>query len=235
MNETEIILNLWWVHDDAGFIHSLRIRPYVGVGTDDDKLAFLHQFANLDYPVARAFDVPARFHLEFEEDGELRRIPIAPLEVLNDLDSPIALWEDAIKAIEADLPAHTRLRIPNDPILCSTALLADEAGRLFSGRQTLRLSRDKGGMEIAEPTWAQIIHFTARRGWDPCSSIESILTCNDPVTEEDALAFAATGHAIVRDRMDNPGSRLQMRFDVLKFRELVAFAAAGGFQITRAA
>jgi hypothetical protein len=235
MNEPEIILNLWWVHDDAGFIHSLRVRPYIGVGTDDEKLAFLHQYANLDYPIAQSFAVPSRFHLEFEDDGQLRRIPVAPLEVLNSLDSPIALWEDAINAIEADLPAHTSLRVPNDPILCSTALLSDDAGRLFSGRQTLRLYRDEGGMEIGEPTWAQIIHFTAERGWDPCATVESILTSNLPMTEDDALAFAATGQAIFRDRLDDPGSRLQMRFDLLKFRELVEFASDGGFEIARRA
>jgi|GEM_PF-1134832 len=230
---SEIILNLWWVHDDAGFIHSLRVRPYVGIGTDDEKVAFLHRYANLDYPVARSFSVPDRFHLEFEDDGELRRIPVAPLDVLNCLESPIALWEDAIKAVEADLPALTRLRIPNDPILCSTALLTDEDGRLFSGRQTLWLYRDDGGMEIAEPTWAQIVHFATNRGWDPSASVESILTSNDPMTEEDALAFAATGQAIFRDRLDKPGSRLQMRFDLPKFREVVEFASGGGFEIAR--
>jgi hypothetical protein len=233
MNEAEIILNLWWVHDEAGFIHSLRVRPYIGIGTDDEKLTFLQRFANVDYHIARPFAVPERFHLEFEDDGELRRIPVAPLDVLNCLDSPIELWEDAIKAVEADLPAHTRLRIPNDPILCSTALLSDDAGRLFSGRQTLWLYRDDGAMEIAEPTWAQIIHFAAQRGWDPYASFEGILTGHDAMTKEDAHTFAATGQAIFRDRLEKPSSRRQMQFDLVKFRELVEFAATGGFEIAR--
>src|SRR5262245_28287964 len=233
MNEPEIILNLWWVHDDAEFIHSLRVRPYVGVGTDDEKLAFLHRFANVDYLVARPFAVPARFHVEFEDEGEFRRIPVASPEVLSTLDSPISLWEDAIHAVEAGLPAHTQLRIPNDPILCTTALFSDDAGRLFSGRQTLCLCRNEERMEIAEPTWAQIVHFAAKRGWDPAATVESILTGQDSMTEEDARTFAATGEAIFRDRMDEPSSRLPMRFDLVKFREMVEFATRGGFKIVR--
>jgi len=233
MNEPEIILNLWWIHDDAGFIHSLRVRPYVGVGTDEEKLALLQQFANVDYLIARPFAVPDRFHLEFDDDGELRRLPVAPLEVFDFFDSPIGLWEDAIHAVEADLAPHTRLRIPDDPILCSTALLSDQEGRLFSGRQSLRLCRGKQRMEIAEPTWAQIVHFAAQRGWFPSASFDAILTDDDSITEEDARTFAATGKDILRGRLNDPGSRLQMRFDLVKFRELVDFAADGGFRITR--
>src|SRR5258708_22651952 len=111
MANPEIILNLWYVHDDAGLIYSLRVRAYVGTGTDDEKLAMLQSFANRDYLIAQPFPIPDRFHVEIEENGNRRRLPVAPQEFLNGLDSPIALWEDAIKEIYAELPAQPGLRI----------------------------------------------------------------------------------------------------------------------------
>lgn len=83
MADAEIILNLWYIHDDAGFIYSLRVRAYVGTGTDAENLAMLQRFANLDYLVARPFPIPDRFHVEIEEDGKRRRVPAAPREFLN--------------------------------------------------------------------------------------------------------------------------------------------------------
>lgn len=45
MDQPEIILNLWYVHHDMGYIYSLRVRCYIGVGNDQEKLRFLQQHA----------------------------------------------------------------------------------------------------------------------------------------------------------------------------------------------
>jgi hypothetical protein len=78
MENAEIILNLWYIHDDTGIIYSLRARAYVGTGTDDEKLTMLDRLANVDYLIARPFPIPERFHIEIEEDGKRRRMPVAP-------------------------------------------------------------------------------------------------------------------------------------------------------------
>jgi hypothetical protein len=232
MAESEIILNLWYVHDDMGLIYSLRVRAYVGTGTDDEKLALLHRFANLDYLIARPFPIPDRFHLEIEENGTRTRIAAAPQEYLNGLDSPIALFEDAIKEIEADFPAQTGLNIPKDPLMCSTALLADDAGRLYSGRRTLRLCREEEAIEVAEPTWALIIAFLKNHGWKRSIPGELFSSGNDEMIQEDALALAETGQAILCQALKDPRA-IQIRFDLEKFAEIADFASAGAFIITR--
>ncbi len=45
----EIILNLWYVRDDEGIIYSLRARPYVIYGSDENKTSFLKSFADQDH------------------------------------------------------------------------------------------------------------------------------------------------------------------------------------------
>ena len=67
MNQPEIILNLWYVCDEWGFIYSLRARAYIGMGSDEEKLAMLQKFAQVDYLIARIFTIPAKFRI----DGEL--------------------------------------------------------------------------------------------------------------------------------------------------------------------
>lgn len=232
MTEPEIILNLWYVHDDMGLIYSLRVRAYVGMGTDDQKLTLLQSFANLDYLIARQFPIPERFHLEIEENGKRKRIAVAPQEYLNGLDSPVALFEDAIKEIEADLPAQTGVSIGEAPLFSSTALLADGSGRLYSGRRVLRLCRGKEAVEVLEPTWALIIAFLADHGWRPSISPDSFLSGNDEMIQEDALALAETGRAVLCQALKDPLS-IQIRFDLAKLAEVADLAFAGGFNITR--
>jgi hypothetical protein len=38
MTNSEIVLNLWYVTDETGAIDSLRVHPYVEVGSDEEKL-----------------------------------------------------------------------------------------------------------------------------------------------------------------------------------------------------
>ena len=72
MADNEIILNLWYVHDNNGFIYSLRARCYVGSGADDEKLTLLRRFAQTDYLIAQPFPIPERFHTTIVR--ETRRI-----------------------------------------------------------------------------------------------------------------------------------------------------------------
>ncbi len=63
MSDPEIILNLWYVVDDLGYIYSLRARAYLGSGSDDEKLAMLQKYAKTDYLIAKAFPIPKQFHI----------------------------------------------------------------------------------------------------------------------------------------------------------------------------
>ena len=87
-----------------GLIYALRVRPYVGTGTENEKLAILHKFANFDYLFPQQFSIPERFHVEIVDNDKRRHAPVAHMELLNLFDSPITLFEVTIKAIEADLP-----------------------------------------------------------------------------------------------------------------------------------
>ena len=234
MNDPEITLNLWFVHDELGLIYALRVRPYVGTGTEHEKLAVLQGFANFDYLIAQQFSIPERFHVEIEENGKRRRSPVAPKELLNGLDSPITLFEDAIKAIEVDLPPYG-LAIPEAPLFCTTALLrADESGRLYSGRRLLTLSRGDESLEVVEPTWALILIFMEKQGWSPSVSVESLLVDTDEMNDEDALALSAAGGEILTRVLGDPMSfHSAIRFDLQRFAEIMDLAAGGAFRILR--
>ena len=123
MEDREIVLNLWYVRDEEGLIYSLRIKVYSTEGTDENKLAFLQERAKLDYLVAEPFEVPKRYHIRIGHGVDSRKMPVAHVSMLDTLDSPIALFEDAIKSIENRLPAQTKLSIPENPLVCTTPLM----------------------------------------------------------------------------------------------------------------
>ena len=127
LNSPEIILNLWSVQDKQGIIYSLRARAYVALGSDEEKLIMLTTFAQTDYLIARSFPIPENFHTTI--NGEL--LPVAHAPSLERMAAPpLAIYEDAINALNDDLPAQTELQIPNDPIVCITVLLSDASGNL---------------------------------------------------------------------------------------------------------
>ncbi len=120
MDNSEIILNLWYVCDEWGFIYSLRARTYIGTGSFAEKLSFLQKYAAVDYLIARIFPIPKRFKI----DGK----PLYHKDALALMDSPVALFEEAIKAMQSDLPSQTHLDIPLKPLVCLTPLLGDDNG-----------------------------------------------------------------------------------------------------------
>lgn len=123
-----MIVNLWYVRDGEGIIYSLRAKAYVCAGSDAQKLKFLQQRALLDYLIAEPFEVPRRFHIHIGSGRESKVMPVAHISMVETLDSPVALFEDALKAIESRFPAQTQLGIPQDLLVCTTPLMQNKKG-----------------------------------------------------------------------------------------------------------
>jgi hypothetical protein len=130
MSSPEIIMNLWYVIDDEGLIYSLRARCYVHSGTDEEKLAFLKGCAETDYLIAQPFPVPEGFHVRLVGDDKEQQIPVASYSAVRATVPFISLFEDAIQAMQRQLPAQTKLYIGSDPVVCVTPLLGDENGNM---------------------------------------------------------------------------------------------------------
>ncbi len=128
LDNPEIILNLWYVQNVAGFVYSVRVRFYVGTGSDEEKLAFLQRFAVVDYLIARPFPVPKRLHTHLPATGAVA--PVVPRQALRLLPNRIDAFEEAIKTIRDELPAQTKLDVPESPLVCITTLVGDENGNL---------------------------------------------------------------------------------------------------------
>ena len=118
---TEIILNLWYVVDNLGYIYSLRARAYIGEGTDEEKLEYLRDHATKDYLIARIFPIPQKYHIEGK--------PIFHKAGL-DLMEPIDLFSEAIETLQRDLPSQTPMDIPTKPLVCITPLFGDDRGNI---------------------------------------------------------------------------------------------------------
>ena len=130
MSGQEIILNLWFVIDDDGLIFSLRARCYVHSGTDEEKLAFLRSFAETDYLVATPFSIPEEFHVTMDYGDKKERVPMATYKGLRETGHFPVLFEKVYDAMQAQLPAQTKLVIGQSPIVCITPLLGDEDGNM---------------------------------------------------------------------------------------------------------
>ncbi len=130
MSDREVILNLWYVRDDEGIIYSLRAKGYVAEGTDEEKLGFLQERARLDYLIAEPFEVPRRFHMTIGVGQAAKKTPVTHVAALDTLDSPMALFEDAIRALEKRFPAQSDISIPEDPLVCTTPLMQNPEGRI---------------------------------------------------------------------------------------------------------
>ena len=140
MADNEIILNLWYVHDNNGFIYSLRARCYVGSGADDEKLTLLRRFAQTDYLIAQPFPIPERFHTTIVEGNTQNKVAVVHLESLEPLGGAQVLFEEAFAALERQLPAQTNLPIGQQPLICITPLLADDNGEIrpsFKARRNI--------------------------------------------------------------------------------------------------
>jgi hypothetical protein len=136
--DNEIILNLWYVHDDNGFVYSLRARCYIGSGADDEKLTLLRQFAEKDYMIAQPFPIPERFHTTVVEGNTQKKVAVIHLDSLEPIGGPQVLFEDAFATLDRQLPAQTNLSIGQQPLICITPLLADDNGEIRPRFKTRR-------------------------------------------------------------------------------------------------
>jgi len=139
VSSREVALNLWYVVDGDGVIYSLRVKAYAVDGSDEDKLAFLRSRADHDYLIAEPFEIPKRFHVTFQAETRSQKMPVAIISMLDTLDSPIALFKDAIRAIEARFPDQSDISVPDDPLFCMTALMQGADGTIepkISRKQT---------------------------------------------------------------------------------------------------
>lgn len=119
----EICANLWYVIDDQGFIYSLRIKLYVCDSTEEEKKAFLLSRVYVDYLVARSFPVPERFGTTFiTREGPGTKYPVIHHDDALRTGGLDRLFYDAFNVMEKDLPAQTRLSIPESPLIRITAL-----------------------------------------------------------------------------------------------------------------
>lgn len=134
----EIILNLWYVHDEAGIIYSLRARAYVGFGSHKEKLGLLQSHALVDYLIATPFPVPERFHTTVIEIEGSRKMPVAVKSAIEATVGIQGMFADAIVEMEKQLPAQTKVSIGQTPLVCITPVLGTDDGTLkaeFSRQQ----------------------------------------------------------------------------------------------------
>ena len=126
----EMIANLWYIHDEQGFIYSLRGRLYLAFGSDEEKLAMLRRHAEVDYLIARPFPIPERLHTTFVKRGEQRKFAVVNRDSLAILGDDIVLFEEVLQEFERELPAQTPLRVSQSPLVCITPLLGTDDGTI---------------------------------------------------------------------------------------------------------
>lgn len=131
-NKQEIILNLWYIYDDEGFIYSLRARSYLRSGTDEEKLAYLKDHALTDYLIAQSFKLPSWCKTNIVGGSKEESIPIVHIDALR-ITTPniLNLFEDAIKELESNLPFQSKLEISQEPLVIITPLIGDEDGNIY--------------------------------------------------------------------------------------------------------
>lgn len=130
-DSAEIVANLWYVMDNQGFIYSLRIKPYVCGGSDDEKLSFLKSRAYLDFLIARPFSVPSRFNTNFiEDDGSETKYAVIHHDDAIRLGGIDQLFFEGLDELQKELPAQTKLSIPESPLIKVTALIVDDNGNI---------------------------------------------------------------------------------------------------------
>jgi len=137
MNNPEIIVNLWAIHDPADkVIYGLAGRTYFASGTDEEKTALLKQLAVSDFILATRMPVPERFNIE-SEGGTMTGFcnlnelynPATTLfrEMLQELNDELAF---RFKEDSGDGDIPESLKISPNPLFLITALVEDEDGTI---------------------------------------------------------------------------------------------------------
>ncbi len=137
----ELVANIWPIVDTSSrLIQRFAARAYAIQADDTTIASALKAFASADYALARQFRIPQRF--QFVLSSRTLSGVVSP-HIFNQQQFPII--EDALRALESDLPAmhgvgitpdgkgfNRRIEIsfPPDPYLAVTFLSEDTAGNL---------------------------------------------------------------------------------------------------------
>jgi hypothetical protein len=130
----ELALNLWaYLDQGIGLVYALSGKAYGLTGTEEEKLALLHQLAPTDHLTVKRQRVPQNFRVT---DGEQTKEGyVAP----STLHGTVAqAFEGVLKSLEAELPPipnfqtdqHTPQRIPQAFLFVLTFLLEDAIGNV---------------------------------------------------------------------------------------------------------
>lgn len=131
VKEPEVILNLWYVFDELGFINKLLGRMYIGFGKDEDKLNFLHNFCCTDYLIANSYQIPERYWTNFVEFPDRdNRLPLIHLNNVPHLGGFMVLFEDVFQDLNSQLDIDFNLSISKQPLVCITPLRIDKDGAI---------------------------------------------------------------------------------------------------------
>ena len=137
MNNPEIIINLWAIHDPSdNVIYGLAGRTYYASGTDEEKRALLKQLAVSDFILATRMPVPERFSIE-SDTGTMTGFC-----TLQELHNPATtLFDEMFRELESELVIRFKaesgaaavpdaLMISANPLFVITALVEDEDGAI---------------------------------------------------------------------------------------------------------
>lgn len=136
MSSSEMIFNLWAIHDPADkVVYGLAGRAYYACGTDDEKMALLKQLAVSDFVLATRMPVPERFCMESGDETLTGLCRVTELynpettlfhEMFQELAGEIAYRYQEDSGSEGDVP--DMLHVPQNPLFLITALVEDKNG-----------------------------------------------------------------------------------------------------------
>jgi hypothetical protein len=137
MDESEIVLNLWYVVDNGtGYAYCLLGRAYAMTGTDEEKLEQLRQLASTDYLMAERLKVPKNFQVVLP-DGSKKYGQANPADIRENIGW---VYEEVYQYLESKMPpildfsgeetVAIKQKIPQTPLMICTGLLEDEFGNI---------------------------------------------------------------------------------------------------------
>ncbi len=126
MNNQEIIINLWYVMNEVGFIYEVRGRMYIVEGSDENKLKYLHQYTHTDFMISPSYTLPKSIKTNIGDET----YNIVHYNDMKLSGGESILFEDLFNEMEKSIPSDTLLKFPENPLTVITPLSKDENGKL---------------------------------------------------------------------------------------------------------
>jgi len=126
MNNQEIIVNLWYLIDELGFINEVRGRMYIVGGSDAEKLKYLHKYTHTDFIISPSHKLPETIKTNFE-DGTYNVIHYKDMKISG---GEGILFGDLFNEMEKSISANSILKFPADPLTVITPLSKNDDGIL---------------------------------------------------------------------------------------------------------